>query len=296
MKIASIILTITIALSAASLGRAGDSPKSIYDEAKKSTFVIETFDAKGIPLSLGTGFAVRSNCLASNCHVIRGAQRVTAKSLDTDRSFPVEAIVNSDLRADLVLLRIAGPAMPLVIDTNLVSSVGDSVYALGNPRGLEGTFSAGIISAVRDVDTIRYLQITAPISPGSSGGPILSSGGKVIGVATAAIKESQNLNFAVSAQHLAALLAAEPQENTFGGFFAKQKDFVAKESPLRPANGGDIAIRNFAWTTKHLPDDYDLVFSFTFTVFNGSSRPVRDVVVVVSFLNVDLEPVWKLTF
>jgi Trypsin-like peptidase domain len=274
--------------SAASLGCAGDSPKSIYDEAKKSTFVIETFDAKGIPLSLGTGFAVRSNYLASNCHVIRGAHRVTAKNLETERSFPVEAIVSSDLRADLVLLRIGEPAAPLVIDTNRGWSVGDSVYALGNPRGLEGTFSAGMISATREVDNVHYLQITAPISPGSSGGPILSSGGKVIGVATAAIKESQNLNFAVSAQHLAALLTAEPQEDTFDGFFAKQEDFARKQGPVRSASGGDIMIRNFEWTDTPFYS-VDEVRPFTFSVFNGLSRPIRNVLVVVSFLNTDLE-------
>lgn len=273
---------------AESLGQAVESPREIYDEAKKSTFVIETFDAKGIPLSLGTGFAVRSNWLASNCHVIRGAHRVSAKSLDSDRSFHVEAIVGSDLRADLVLLRIGGSATPLVMDTNLSWSVGDSVYALGNPRGLAGTFSAGIISAMREVDNVHYLQITAPISPGSSGGPILSSGSKVIGVATSAIKESQNLNFAVSARHLAALLTAEQREDSFGSFFAKQVAFVREQDSAHKANEANIVIRDFEWTPGLVLGD-DRPFSFT--VFNGLSRPVCKVLVVVSLLNTNLEPV-----
>lgn len=269
---------------------AGESPNVIYREAKNSTFLIETFDSKGIPLSIGTGFAVRTNYLASNCHVVRGAKRVTVKNLDSGNSFPVEAIVGSDLRADLVLLRIGASVKPLGIETNLGLSVGDSVYALGNPRGLEGTFSSGIISAVRELDTIHYIQVTAPISPGSSGGPVFSSDGKVIGVATSAIKESQNLNFAVSARHLVALLAAEQKEDTFDAFFTKQDEFDRKTESTRPANDARVVLRNFEWE-RSSAFSFDKASEFTFSVFNGLSRPIRNVLVVISFLNIDSEVV-----
>lgn len=83
------------------------------------------------------------------------------------------------------------------------AEIGDTVYEVGNPEGLEGTFSQGIISGLRGTD---YIQITAPISPGSSGGPVINQYGEVIGIATSFNKEGQNLNFAIPVAKLALLL------------------------------------------------------------------------------------------
>ena len=75
--------------------------------------------------------------------------------------------------------------------------IGDKVIAIGNPRGLEGSVSEGIISGLRPVDDFKIYQITAPISPGSSGGPLFDQNGNVIGITTASITDGQNLNFAI---------------------------------------------------------------------------------------------------
>ena len=75
---------------------------------------------------------------------------------------------------------------------------GQRVLVIGNPDGLEGTVSDGIISAFRSGRSM--IQITAPISPGSSGSPVLDETGQVIGMATLVSKEGQNLNFAISAE------------------------------------------------------------------------------------------------
>jgi hypothetical protein len=287
------IALFAMACCVAQIGSSAELPRAIYDAAKKSAFLIETFDSKGIPLSLGTGFAVRSNYLASNCHVLRGASRATAKNLASGQSFSVEAVVATDLGRDLVVMRIEASVPSLVIDTNLSWSVGDSVYALGNPRGLEGTFSAGIISATRKLDNVEYIQITAPISPGSSGGPILSSEGKVVGVATSAMREAQNLNFAVSALHLSALLTGSQRNDSLSGFVANQEDFSRKQKPVLNANGGEILVKSFEWTDE---DSFRLAGSkfesgFSFTIYNGLNRPIRDVLVIVSFLDANSEPV-----
>jgi hypothetical protein len=84
--------------------------------------------------------------------------------------------------------------------------VGNKVIAIGSPEGLTNSISDGILSAVREVDSVHYLQITAPISPGSSGGPVLNVAGQMIGVATFQLEEGQNLNFAVAADHVRPLL------------------------------------------------------------------------------------------
>ena len=85
--------------------------------------------------------------------------------------------------------------------------VGETVYAVGNPRGLEGTFSDGIISSIRPVGTDKLIQITAPLFPGSSGGPVLNRRGEVIGVSVLTIRDGQNLNFAIPSNYLKGLLS-----------------------------------------------------------------------------------------
>ena len=94
-----------------------------------------------------------------------------------------------DAERDLVVLKISAAhtrAFPLGNSDTL--QVGESVYAVGNPQGLEGTFSEGIVSSIRRVGSDKLLQITAPISPGSSGGPVLNSKSEVIGVSVATFR------------------------------------------------------------------------------------------------------------
>lgn len=85
-------------------------------------------------------------------------------------------------------------------------SVGQRLIAVGSPQGLENTVSDGILSAVRQYESARYLQITAPVSPGSSGGPVFDETGKVVGIATFQFAKGQNLNFAIVVDHLRPLL------------------------------------------------------------------------------------------
>jgi S1-C subfamily serine protease len=93
-------------------------------------------------------------------------------------------------QSPLVVLKISGGcSQALALGNSDAVQVGDSVYAVGNPQGLEGTFSQGIISSVRELGSKKLLQITAPISPGSSGGPVLNEKGEVIGVSVATFRE-----------------------------------------------------------------------------------------------------------
>ena len=94
----------------------------------------------------------------------------------------------------------------MTLGSSIDVTVGQKVIAIGSPQGLENTVSDGILSGVRDYKSIRYLQITAPISPGSSGGPVLNESGKMVGVATFQFEKGQNLNFAVDAGHLRPLM------------------------------------------------------------------------------------------
>jgi hypothetical protein len=153
-------------------------------------------------VSLGTGFFVDTNIIATNYHVVKNASVISAKLIVQKMTFQVSEIIGIDSKRDLALLRVAGIKIKaLTLGNAGTLRIGDEIYVVGNPEGWEGTFSQGIISGFRGSG---YIQITAPISHGSSGGPVLNKRGEVIGMAVAAIDEGQNLNFAISSSELAA--------------------------------------------------------------------------------------------
>ncbi|MBN2270275.1 MAG: serine protease [Sedimentisphaerales bacterium] len=181
--------------------------QEVARKAFTSTVLLVMEDANGQPLSLGSGFFVRDGEVASNLHVVEGAARGYAKIVGQKSKYDIEGITAIDPERDLVVLRITGArASTLILGSSDAVQVGETVYAVGNPQGLEGTFSQGIISSVREVGTDKLLQITAPISPGSSGGPVLNGKGEVIGVSVATFRGGQNLNFAIPSNYLKALV------------------------------------------------------------------------------------------
>ena len=183
------------------------SPQAIAKNSFNSTVLLVMEDVNGQPIGLGSGFFVRFNQIATNLHVVEGAANGYAKLVGKKRKYEINGISAIDAKRDLVILQVAASHRQLVsiADSDTVQ-VGDPVYAIGNPRGLEGTFSQGIISSVRKIGTDRLLQITAPVSPGSSGGPVLNENGKAIGVSVATFQGGQNLNFAIPSNYLATLL------------------------------------------------------------------------------------------
>jgi ankyrin repeat protein len=152
----------------------------------------------------GSGFFVTKDLIATNKHVLDCGGRGTISMSGSRRTFPITASW-SDPQHDLALVRISGAdSQPLTLSIQGWPAVGDDIYVAGNPKGLEGTFSRGIVSGLRRSDGL--IQFDAPISPGSSGGPVVDGRGQVIGVVVASFRQGQNLNFAVPSQYLRALL------------------------------------------------------------------------------------------
>ena len=214
---------------------------------------------------LGTGFVVRKDgWVATNFHVVRGATAVTVVFSD-HHEFPVVEIVNVNRMHDLVILRIDArdlPVLPLG-DSDQVRP-GDSVLAIGHPLGLEDTVSNGLISAVREVHAgLQVLQISAPIAPGSSGGPLFNDRGEVIGVATAVSTSGQNLNFGMPSKYVtdlvehphpismelfaAAMLAIQRQASAGKGGRERARDIPHHDLAL--LNGCTNANRELIWKT-----------------------------------------------
>ena len=155
----------------------------------------------------GSGFFVREYVIATNYHVVEHGAVGIAKIVNQDPIYRIAGLVAIDPVHDIALVKLSGVRVsPLQLANDKSAIVGDEVYVAGNPRRLEGTFSSGIISAIRIDGQHRVLQITAPISPGSSGGPVLNSEGKVVGVAMATRTDAQNVNFAADVSDLRILL------------------------------------------------------------------------------------------
>jgi hypothetical protein len=159
--------------------------------------------------SLGTGFVVdKDGLIATNVHVIAGRERHVV-ILPDQREFPILEVTSHDPNVDLAIVRIAAKDLPVLTlaDSEAVRA-GDAIVAIGHPLGLEDTVSNGLVSAVRAIDGVTILQISAPIAPGSSGGPIFNENGDVIGVCTAVLLGGQNLNFGLPSKYLRGLLAS----------------------------------------------------------------------------------------
>jgi S1-C subfamily serine protease len=164
-------------------------------------------DKNGHSVSLGSGFFVAPRLVATNLHVVRDTTSGIAKRIGIKESLSVLGFVAVDAKNDLALLEVndSSSAMLSIAKGSNVS-IGDAIYAIGSPEGFEGTFSQGVVSGVRDRNGARLLQISAPISPGSSGGPILDQSARVVGITVATYAEGQNLNFAVPSDYLSNLL------------------------------------------------------------------------------------------
>ena len=167
----------------------------VFDLVAPSTVVVVAHDTRGEPFGQGSGVTFASNVVATNCHTLEEARSVSVHV--EDRKYPA-TILHSDWERDVCSLSVPGlQAEPVRHGSTAALRVGSRVYAVGAPKGLELTLSEGIVSSLRDIEGGRYIQTTAPISPGSSGGGLYDHQGRLVGLTTFLLKDSQNLNFAL---------------------------------------------------------------------------------------------------
>jgi S1-C subfamily serine protease len=197
-------------------GGAAQAQESLPELIKKVLPAVVTvvgFNAQGKPIRIGSGFFVDSEGhLITNLHVIKGVARAEVK-LPKGEIYPITEMVALDDKADLVklVLHLPGGSPHYLTVSSARPEVGEHVVVLGSPLGLEHTVTDGMVSAIRTIKNRgEFLQISAPISPGSSGGPVINMKGQVIGIATFQVK-GQNINFAVPGSRVAALKDGPPR-------------------------------------------------------------------------------------
>ena len=202
------ILT-TLLLFAIHATTPAQTTEQLAEKALAATVYLEMMDSAGKTISIGSGFFARHDLIVTNYHVIDGAARGTAKLVGKHTKYAIEGITATERGNDLAILKVSASGikpLPLVENSDRVK-IGAQVYVAGNPKGLEGTFSDGIISSKRGGHAYGRLQMTAPISPGSSGGPVLNTRGEVIGVSFASLESGQNLNFAIPSNYIKTLVS-----------------------------------------------------------------------------------------
>lgn len=173
------------------------SAEELFRRASPSIWVIATLDPQGKPLAAGTGVVIEQGRLVTNCHVLAKAGAIVVKHENVAFQAQLEY---PDTERDLCSIKVANFTAPAVVTASVDTlRVGQKIYTIGNPRSLEQTMSDGLVSALRRnrSGAIEYIQISAPISPGSSGGGLFDEQGRLVGITTSGMTGvAQNLNFA----------------------------------------------------------------------------------------------------
>jgi tetratricopeptide (TPR) repeat protein len=194
LEIAAAFLLAAVSPCSRGFCQDADRASKIYADYSKGVFLLIVKSDAGDLVAQGTGFLVPGGRIVTNEHVIRGGHVFV--DLGAVR-LPV-TVERVDSLNDLALLLASGElaAKPLVLSDGLPAP-GTPIYTIGNPAGLQRSISTGVVSGVREFKGRQLLQISSPISPGSSGGPVFNAAGEVVGVTVGMLEEGQNLNFAV---------------------------------------------------------------------------------------------------
>lgn len=258
------------------------SDQSVPQLARKTlsaTVSLEMQDKNGDTFKQGSGFFVRGGLIATNFHVIDGASKGYARLVNTATPYPIEGIAATDKANDLALLKVTAHGItPLPIGDSDSVQIGETVYVAGNPAGFEGTFSDGIISGRRESFTRKErLQMTAPISKGSSGGPVLNRKGEVIGISTALYNPllGQHIYFAVPSKALRKLLHRPGKSKPVASIKKTGSYTTYLLRGYEKASSGDYegAIREFTRAIRSNPD-YPAYGRYAALVGRGTARNI----------------------
>lgn len=238
----------------------------IVSEVKQSIVLIHTFDEEDNLIGQGSGFFIEKGKIITNRHVLRGAHSVKIKSHSGE--FYAIDVFADNRECDLMILSVpydAGGSNPPP-SNHSIPKEGQTIIVIGNPLGLEATVSDGIVSAHRELKPFgQVIQITSPISPGSSGSPVFNLYGEVIGVASFQIYQGQNLNFAIPISKIKELTI--PENNDIASFnFAAAAFLESENGPF--TKGLDLfekkdyenALTYFKLALKQDPDNAEIYY------------------------------------
>ena len=242
---------IVAVLGAASSAQASPTPEDLYRTLSPSVWLVRSLDVDGVPIATGSAVVTAPETLVTNCHVLRKAKRITVSNDNVQHGARLQYI---DVERDLCQITARNmKAPPVTIGDSEQLRVGQKVYAIGNPMGMERTLSDGLISGLRrseDQSHLVLIQISAPISHGSSGGGLFDADGRLIGITTLITRDSQNLNFAIPINWLREL----PDRSDAA--LKKGVATVAAAAPAAPAHSTDVNDVEAVPVTPRCRDEY----------------------------------------
>lgn len=220
----------------------------------KSTVAITMQDKDRQIYTLGSGAIIDNGVVVTNLHVIAGAPFGFIQLPNDPQKYNIEGYLAFDKENDIALIYVPSiQGKSFKLQTNL-PKVGGKIYAAGNPHGLAGTFSEGNVSAIRVIENKNMIQITAPISPGSSGGPIVNSNAELLGIAVGCISDGQNLNFAIPASYIVTLLKIKSEPRKLDLLRENKSNSNSKDSML--TNG--LIVRKIKWGIEFIDDGFGI--------------------------------------
>jgi len=209
----ALLLLLLLWYSNSPLSAQEDLPQLIA-RIQPAVVTIIIFDRSGRGIGYGSGFFINPRGhLVTNYHVLSRAAKAEIKTFD-GRRYPINQVLAANPKLDLIKVTAALPAGPpgYLSISPTQPRLGEQVIVLGSPLGLDQTVSDGIVSGIRRLPGLgELMQISAPISPGSSGGPVLNVKGEVLGVALGFLSRGQNLNFAIPGNLILALPEDSPK-------------------------------------------------------------------------------------
>lgn len=233
--------------------------EKIYKKVSDAVVVIHAYDSNNQLSKQGSGVVINDKgYIVTNYHVLAGNERLEV--LHNDEIVPYVDIIGIDVEKDILILKIEEKKFPAIKIGNSKSlNIGQRIYAIGSPLGFENTISEGIISGLRsDQETGKnFIQITASISPGSSGGAVVNDKGEVVGISTLTIKEGQNLNFAIPIDEaLSVEINSYLKDSAFKYFDWFSKGNIAKEK-----GNYEEAIQYYSFFIKKNPNNSNAYYN-----------------------------------
>ena len=240
MSLHKMLFIYGVLAASAPLLSAGLTPHQVYEKAAPAVVFIQVDHAV-----MGSGFLVSPDGkIVTNLHVIARSKKATVR-LDNGDAYDDVQVLDCDKRKDIAILKIKAVDLPfLKLGKSAHEEIGATVYTISNPVGYQNTLSQGLISSVRARDGFHVLQITAPISHGSSGGPLLNAKGEVIGITSALDDKGQNLNFAIPVDYARGLLASSSEAHILASGYdpaSSDNDQAEKQkASLQPVDKGKL--------------------------------------------------------
>lgn len=266
----------------------------VATKSLKSTVMVIMEDANRQELAYGSGVIIDDNKIVTNKHVIENAYYGKVKKYGSDLTFSIKQVLAIDNLNDLAILEVSNlhKDVEIKFDTT-IPNIGKKIYAVGNPKGLEGTFSEGIISGLRLFnDSTELIQISAPISPGSSGGQIIDEENQIIGIAVGGILDGQNLNFAIPAKNVLKLFSLNEEPQSLSSIKANKEK--SKKKNLIAELKDEVIIKNLLWLKESGYDNsiFPSVINplEEYSIYNGLNQSITDIKILFILYDRDNTP------